>query len=123
MQTLEFIRTFRSPHRSTVALLHVYPGTRLERLAREKRIFPQDFSWTDKHVRGVRTLPAAQGNVPLFIDKLTWSQISDLIFAWAEDQKFPVIKKIPRALKSIRSWQDIMNYLVMMKSFLKRRKV
>ena len=122
LQTLEFMRRFRSPHRSTVALLHVYPGTRLERLAREKGILPQDFSWTDERVPGVRTLPAAQGNVPLFIDKLTWSQISDLIFAWAEDQKVPVIKKIPHALKSIRSWQDIVNYLVMMKSFLKRRK-
>ena len=121
MQTIEFIRRFRPPHRATVALLHVYPGTRLEGLAKENGVIPEDFSWTDEHVPGVRTLSAAQGNVPLFIDKLTWSQLSDLIFAWAEDQNVPVIKKIPQVLRSIHSWQDIVNYLVMLKAFLKRR--
>ena len=120
-QTLNFMKKFRAPHRTTVALLHVYPGTHLEKLAREKGILPRDFSWTDKNIPGVKTLTVAQGNVPLFVDKLSWNQISSLIFEWAEDQKVPVIRKIPRALRSIRSWQDVRSYLVMAKLFMGRR--
>jgi len=73
----------------------VYPGTPLEKVAKEKGVIPEDFSWAVKDSR-VETLPSAQGNVPIFRDKLTWEQISELLFEWARIQKFPVIKKIPR---------------------------
>jgi hypothetical protein len=58
----------------------------------------------------VRTLPSAQGNVPLYVDTLSWSQISSLLFEWAEVQKFPLLKKIPRALADIRSPADVAKY-------------
>ncbi len=110
--TMDMIRTWPGNSSLSLSLLHVYPGTPLEKVAKEKGILPEDFSWAVKDSR-VETLPSAQGNVPIFRDKLSWEQISELLFEWAKIQKFPVIKKIPRALRHIRTLGDMRRYMKM----------
>jgi len=64
----------------STSILHVYPGTPLEDIAKREGIIPPDFSWAvKKDMKKVPLLPAAQGDVPLFKDRLTWFQIADLI--------------------------------------------
>ncbi len=118
-QTMDMILRYKDFAKISMALLHVYPGTKLEGIARQNGTLPPDFSWTDENRKDVRTLPSAQGNVPLFIDKLTWEQISSLLFRWAQIQDYRLWNKIPKVLRSIRSWNDIKRYAVMGKEFLK----
>lgn len=111
-QTLSLIRSFKENAHVSMAFLHVYPGTDLEVTARENGTLPPDFKWY-QHRTDVKTLASAQGNVPIFLDKLTWSQISDILFEWAGMQDFSVLRKIPKVLKSIKSIDDFKRYAIM----------
>jgi len=119
-QTLAMIRTFRENAHVSMAFLHVYPGTDLEKTARENGTLPPDFKWYQNR-SDVKTLASAQGNVPIFLDRLTWSQISDILFEWAGMQNFSVVRKIPKVLKSIRNWSDFKRYCVMGWRYLIKR--
>jgi anaerobic magnesium-protoporphyrin IX monomethyl ester cyclase len=96
----------------TVSILHIYPGTELETYARGKKLLPADFSWS-KHDHRVATLPAAQGDVPIFKEQFTWAQIGELILKWSVGaKKISVWKKIPDVLRSIHSGRDLYKYLI-----------
>ena len=102
----------------SMAVMHVYPGTRIEKVARDKGIIPQDFSWVLKEdAKRVAMLPTAQGDVPIFLDKLSWSFLSGLLFEWARMQRYSVLKRIPRALLSIKSLSDLRRYWEMLKAY------
>ncbi len=105
----------------SVAILHIYPGTPLEFIAKEEGILPKDFSWSkEEDMKRVETLPAAQGDVPLFKDKLSWWQIADLVFRWSSVSKKSVSKsKIIKALKSIRGLKDIWVYTIFFLTLMK----
>lgn len=120
-QTLDLIRLFKKNAQVSMAFMHVYPGTELERVAREIGTLPADFKWYQENRTDVKTLPSAQGNVPIFLDKLTWSQVSDLLFEWAEMQHYSVWRKIPNVLRSIRSFDDVIRYGIMGWRYLRRR--
>lgn len=111
----------------TTAILHVYPGTPLEDLARRKGIVPKDFSWTRKQdMRRVYVLPAAQGYVPLYKDRLTWRQIAELVMRWSATRKKVLSSsKVKQALRTLNSWRNLGVYavffLVMMKHKLKNK--
>ncbi|MBN2055915.1 cobalamin-dependent protein [bacterium] len=120
-QTMAMIKQYRDVAKASMALLHIYPGTRLESLARESGALPRDFSWTHKGRADVPTLPAAQGDVPIFMDKLTWEEISVLLVEWAELQGYSVWRRIPRAIKSIRSFRDMRRYAAMARGLLRRK--
>ncbi len=120
-QTMEMMRNWPPNSYISLSLLHIYPGTRLEATAKEKGILPSDFSWAKKDQRGVITLPSAQGNVPIFVDKLSWEFLSRLMFEWAEGQKYRILRKIPKAIRSIRNYSDFKRYLTMFKVFLKTK--
>ncbi|MCU0275924.1 MAG: B12-binding domain-containing radical SAM protein [Acidobacteria bacterium] len=110
-ESLAFIERIRGQADITVSILHIYPGTELEAYAREKKLLPPDFSWS-RHDRRVATLPAAQGDVPLFKERFTWAQIGELILKWsAGGKKIPIWKKLPEVLRSIRSPRDLGKYL------------
>ena len=50
----------------------------------------------------------------LFVDKLKWSQISELIFRWSlSGGKASVLRKIPQLLKNMRSFGDLRRYTIM----------
>jgi anaerobic magnesium-protoporphyrin IX monomethyl ester cyclase len=111
-ESLKIIDRIKDKVDITVSILHIYPGTELEAYAREKKLLPADFSWT-RHDRRVETLPAAQGDVPLFKEQFTWAQIGELILKWSVgSKKLSLRKKIPEVLKSIRSFRDVYKYLV-----------
>jgi anaerobic magnesium-protoporphyrin IX monomethyl ester cyclase len=113
-ETIRIIERYRDGIEGSVAILHIYPGTPLEKLARETGVLPADFTWTKPYRKHVVTLPLAQGDVPLYIDKLTWSQISELVLRWSfSSGRTSLLKKAPRALKHIRSLGDLRRLLVM----------
>jgi radical SAM superfamily enzyme YgiQ (UPF0313 family) len=119
-ETIRLIERYKGEVEASVAILHVYPGTPLEKTAKEIGLLPADFSWTKKHSSKIITLPTAQGDVPLFLDKLTWAQISELLFRWSfSGGNVSVARKIPRVISNIRSWSDVKRYAIMALVFLR----
>ncbi len=120
-ESLAFIERIRGQADITVSILHIYPGTELEAYAREKKLLPEDFSWSRRDRRAA-TLPAAQGDVPLFKEQFTWAQIGELILKWSVGgPKRPIWKKLPEVLRSIRSVRDFLKYLVIGLVYLRIR--
>jgi anaerobic magnesium-protoporphyrin IX monomethyl ester cyclase len=118
--TIRIIEQYRGRIEGSIAILHIYPGTPLEKLARETGVLPPGFTWTKRHRRGVVTLPLAQGDVPLFIDKLTWAQICELVMRWSfSSRKTSLLRKAPGALKHVRTWGDLKRLLIMGGVFLR----
>jgi anaerobic magnesium-protoporphyrin IX monomethyl ester cyclase len=110
-ESLGFIDQIKDKADITVSILHIYPGTELETYAKEKKLLPADFSWS-KHDPRVATLPAAQGDVPIFKEQFTWAQIGELILKWSVGtKKMSLWKKIPDVLRSIHSIRDLGKYL------------
>ena len=113
-ETIKIIEQFGDGIEASIAILHIYPGTPLEEMARENGVLPQDFTWVKKYRSQIITLPTAQGDVPLYIDKLTWPQVSELIFRWSlSGGQSSILRKIPRVISNIRSFGDIARYTVM----------
>jgi anaerobic magnesium-protoporphyrin IX monomethyl ester cyclase len=113
-ETIELIERYKDDVEATVAILHIYPGTPLEATARETDRLPADFTWSRKHSSKIITLPTAQGDVPLFVDRLTWSQISELLFRWSfSGGRVSIARKLPRVIANIRSPGDIKRYAIM----------
>jgi hypothetical protein len=111
-ESLKIIGKIKDQVDITVSILHIYPGTELEAYAREKKLLPADFSWAVRD-RRAETLPAAQGDVPLFKEQFTWAQIGELILKWsAGAANVSLWRKIPDVMKSIRSFHDLCKYLV-----------
>ena len=120
-QTITIMEDFRKKAEISVSILHIYPGTELESRARDEGILPADFSWS-RHDSRVKTLPAAQGDIPLYKDRFTWAQIGELIVRWSMGtKKISLLKKIPEALKSIRTPRDLFKYLVIGLVYLRIR--
>jgi radical SAM superfamily enzyme YgiQ (UPF0313 family) len=115
LQTIDIMEEFNGLSTPTISIMHLYPGTPMERTARELGILPEDFTWTREHDDRVITLSAIQGAVPLFVHKLTWAQICELMFRWSfiGGRHYTVAKKIPKVLKSIRNFADFKRYFVM----------
>ncbi len=119
-ETIKLIEEFKDDADISVSILHIYPGTDLERTAKQLGVLPEDFTWTKKRDRRIITLPAAQGEVPLFKHLLTWAQISELIFRWnVAQRKVSVWRKALQALKNIRSIDDLWRYFIMFLVYLK----
>jgi len=121
-ETIRIIEEYKDRIEGSVAILHIYPGTPLERRAREEGVLPADFTWTRRHRKGVVTLPLAQGDVPLYIDRLRWSQIAELVLRWSFSAKrTSPLRKAPRALRHIRSWGDLKRHVVMAWVYIRLR--
>lgn len=122
-ETLEVIETVKDRCDISVAILHIYPGTELEKRAYKEGKLPYDFTWTKKRDKRVIMLPAAQGHAPLYVDKLSWWQISELIFRFTgtKKKKFSLVKKVPAILKNIYSFADIQRYTILFLVFLKHK--
>ncbi len=98
----------------SVAVTHIYPGTELETRACQEGKIPEDFTWTAERDERVIVLPAAQGHAPLYVDKLSWWQISELMFRFAgAKKKFSLLRKIPSVLQNIHSFEDFKRYFIM----------
>lgn len=120
--TLAVIDAVKEKCDVSVAISHIYPGTELEERARKEGKMPHDFTWTAERDSRVIVLPAAQGHAPLYVDKLTWAQISELMFHFVGGggkRKFSLLNKIPAVLKNIHSLGDFYRYFVMFLVFAK----
>ena len=112
--TIKIIEEYQDRIEASIAILHIYPGTPLEKLAKDTGFLPKNFSWTKRYFSKIITLPMAQGDVPLYIDRLTWSQVSELVLRWSfSAKKTSILKKVPQALKHIRSFGDFKRNVVM----------
>ncbi len=121
-ETMAVIDKMREKCDISVALSHIYPGTELETRALKEGKLPQDFTWTKEQDNRVIMLPAAQGHAPLYVDKLTWWQISELMFRFAGGKKkFSLARKIPTVLKNIHSFADFKRYAIMSLVFAKHK--
>ena len=122
-QSMALVRKWKADGASaSMAIMHIYPGTRIESIARERGILSKDFSWaSEADLRRVLMLPSAQGDVPIFMDKLSWEFISQCLFEWARLQDYSVVKRIPKALRSIRSFADVKRYWSMLKVYLSKQ--
>ncbi len=119
-ETINLIEEFSRDCDISVSILHIYPGTDLEKTARELGVLPEDFTWTRRRDPRIITLPAAQGDVPLFKHLLSWAQISELVFRWnLAQKKVSVWRKALQAIKNIRTWKDIPRYTVMFYVYVK----
>ncbi|UCC39300.1 MAG: radical SAM protein [Candidatus Aminicenantes bacterium] len=119
-ETIEIIEHYKNKIEASVAVLHIYPGTSLEHTAKECGLFPHNFTWAKKYHSKIITLPEAQGDVPLFQEKLTWAQISELLFRWSQSSgKISIFPKIPRTILKTRSWGDIKRYSIMAYVYLR----
>ncbi len=119
-ETLAVIDKVKDHCDVSVAISHIYPGTELEKRAYKEGKLPHDFTWTKKRDKRVILLPAAQGHVPLYVDKLSWRQISELMFRFTgTKKKFSLVRKIPVVLKNIHSFADFQRYTILLLVFLK----
>jgi radical SAM superfamily enzyme YgiQ (UPF0313 family) len=121
-ETLAVIDKVKEGCDISVAISHIYPGTELEARAYKEGKLPKDFSWTKKRDKRVIVLPAAQGHAPLYVDKLTWRQISELMFRFAgAKKKFSLFKKIPTVLRNIYSFDDFKRYTILFLVFMEHK--
>ncbi|MBN2383620.1 cobalamin-dependent protein [bacterium] len=111
-ETFAVMKELAPKTQQSISILHVYPGTDLEKYALEHGLLPADFTWT-RPDRRIITLPAAQGEVPLFLDRLSWWQLGRVLFQWSSSQGYSVGNKIPTILKNIRSFKDIYRYAIL----------
>jgi radical SAM superfamily enzyme YgiQ (UPF0313 family) len=107
-KTMRVVEELEGRCETSVAITHVYPGTPLEERARREGKLPRDFSWAVDSHRGVILLPAAQGHAPLYVDRLSWRQICELMvrFGMAK-KKIRYGSKIMPVLRNIRSPGDL----------------
>lgn len=104
---------------TTLSILRIYPGTRIEELAREKGILRHDFNWSKVELSQTY-LRSLIGSSPIYIDTLSWFDISCYLFEWANSGQafFSVWKQVPRAITDIRSLGDVKKLLVMGAAFV-----
>lgn len=120
-QTLSLINNWPKPSSISLSILHIYPGTRLFTLAKEKGILPSDFTWTKENDPRITIIPSAQGHVPIFLDKFSLSELSEYIFQWRDRQGYGILRKIPEAVSNIRSSKDFFRYLSIASGYVRHK--
>jgi radical SAM superfamily enzyme YgiQ (UPF0313 family) len=106
----------------SLSFLKVYPGTEIERIAKVKGVIPADFSWSKESSSAIFSIPAIQGNVPLFMDKLNWDELTEIAIRWAEMRKdYSIFNRIIDIVRNIRSYEDIKRIAIFSKIYFKRK--
>jgi len=104
-RTVEFSKAFQG--KSTVNILRIYPGTRIETMAKERGVLPPDFSWANEMFTLSNSLPALSGPVPLYIESIPWPELQKVLFQWAQDNHFSLWRPLFLAIKGIRRPSDV----------------
>lgn len=105
--------------KNNLAITVIYPGTKIERIARANELLPEDFTWT-KPLSTRYTLPSIRQRLPYFVDTLPWEEVCQFLFDWTSRQKYTLREHALRALKNIRSLSDIRKILFILMIYLKR---
>jgi len=106
---------------TSLGVLKVYPGTPVERLARERGILPAPFTWTRASKNRVAAMPTVAGDAPLFLDTLSWKDIAEILLRYAEMNRYPIRDRVLSALLRIRSPGEMKRLLTMGIIYTKRR--
>jgi len=105
----------------SMSFLRIYPGTKIEAVAKERNILPRDFSWSNVKSQRAISVGAAHGEAPLYIDTLSWEELSGLAVEWAMQSEISLWKRIPEAIKGVRSLDDLKHLWVVGKSYLRKK--
>jgi len=126
-ETLQVIRKMKDLNPLvdiSTAILHVYPGTPLEQIAKDIGVIPQGFSWARRSdMKKTYQLPAAQGHVPLFKDRLSWFNIAELVMEWSETsgKKTLTLSKLWQTIRSTNSLRSLHLNLIFFLAMIKSR--
>lgn len=118
-ETLKFAKSLARNVDCNMSILHIYPGSELYNRAVCEGKIPSDFSWTKPNNNMIIEIPAGQGNVPLYRDKLTLYQIAKIIFEFNEYFKKITLKS--RVIKSIKKFLKLKNfkiYFIMLSAYI-----
>lgn len=102
----------------SLSFLRIYPGTKIEDVAKQKGILSQNFSWSRRQDRRGLSLPAAHGSAPIFMDKLSWDEISQITAEWAQIRRVSVWRRIPGVIKGMKSWSDVVRLVSLGRRYL-----
>lgn len=103
----------------------IFPGTQIERIAKERNILPKDFSWSKPYKSRTSEMLAMFETVPIYLEKLTVNQIKEILEMdkfdhWEKRKSFPTL--IKKGLKDIflkRKFSFALNYMVLTIRYLK----
>ena len=110
-RTVEFAKEFGEPY--LVNPLVIYPGTQVEAIAKKNGCLPENFSWTDPHPHLKYSLPGRITDIPMFIDKIPFNKVTDLIFQIESERKkfFSLSKRLKEIIRNINSLGDVLQLL------------
>lgn len=110
-QTIDLIRKLKG--RSTLQILKIYPGTEVEKTAREKNIMRRDFSWALDKNHG-SPISSIIGDAPLYLENLTLQQVMKLMaYAWTDVRGIGTTTIIRKILAKLSSPKDLYTYFAL----------
>lgn len=119
VETLTFMKSLQA--KPVLNVCRIYPGTKIEKEAIRRRLLPDGFCWAKREdmQKVENAIPELVGDVPFYIEKLTWSQISSILFEWSKIADFNVWKSAIAGLRSIRNFNDIKRLIIMGMAYIK----
>jgi hypothetical protein len=88
-------------------ILKIYPGTQIEKIAKERGVLPEGFSWGERKWTYQDSLPALSGAIPFYIDKIPWDELQKVLFKWAKMNNIGLLKPLWLSIIGIRSFNDV----------------
>ncbi|MFC2043818.1 B12-binding domain-containing radical SAM protein [Chloroflexota bacterium] len=82
LETLEFrnrIKKYHNLNPMSFSVTMIFPGTEVERLAKQRGILAEDFSWSSPYQSNISERLVMGENVPIYIEKMTPSQIEKIL--------------------------------------------
>ena len=126
METVEFQRKIMK-HRNVVVVSSIvtmiFPGTKVEKLAKERGILPQDFSWALPYKSEISDKFAMSENIPLYLERMTPSEIEKIVKLnsfriFQNASLFFLIRGWAYIVFSKRDFRLLLNYLVRLTRYL-----
>ncbi len=107
--------------RTGLNILKIYPGTQIEKIARERKVLPEDFSWGDRKWSYKDSLPALSGAIPFYIEMISWDELQKVLFEWAKMNNIGLLKPLWLAIIGIRSFNDVHRLFQLGINYIKSR--
>ncbi len=117
--TIDFMK--KHGGRPALSFMRIYPGTEIEKVAKDLKILPADYRWGDPLEKRGFSLNAAHGSTPIFLHKMSFKELSDLSLEWADYAGIPLYKRIPKTIRSIRSLKDAWSVFILGKNYIMRK--
>jgi hypothetical protein len=119
----EKLKRHKNVRISSFTVSMIFPGTQLERLAKERGILPCDFSWSLPYESKLSEKFAMFETVPIYIEKLTPAEIEEIFkidrfrkVHWGRSP-FQLIVRGVYAIFINRHFHALFNYFVLMQSY------